>query len=147
MSLQYNAKNHREYLTCGSHGRQDERVEIRDRVKDEGLSDRRTQRELDDLTENFGVGGAERQSRSNLVQPDRDDDRRQAHVQVCPEHEIVRLGLDPGLGRLALKLLLEAGGDPVQHETHDDVRHAQHRTAPALLLPHGNYGRAPDDGG
>ena len=85
VSLQEDAQQHRENLTCRRHRRQDERVEVGNGVEDEALPDGRADGELDDLCVNLWVGRVERQSGPDLAQSCRDDHGGDAHVEVRPE--------------------------------------------------------------
>mmetsp|Transcript_39598 Transcript_39598/g.118871 ORF Transcript_39598/g.118871 Transcript_39598/m.118871 type:complete len:260 (+) Transcript_39598:459-1238(+) len=136
VSLGEDAQQDRKDLSRRGDRRAHQRIEVRNGVKDEGLSHGAASREPHHQRQYLGMGRAVRHSGGEFAQRQRDEGRDAHHVQVGPEHEIVRLGLDPHLSQVGLEPLLDARGDTVHGEGEEDEEQAQGRRlrfAPLLL--------------
>ena len=148
MSLEEDTKKDTENLASGSDSGQDQRIEVGNCVEDEALADGRADGKFDNLAENFGIIRAEAKSGADFSKDRGNHNGSQKHVEVGPEHEIIRLGLDAGLGGFRLEALLESSGNTIEDEGEDDVGNAHGRAgrSAALLLAHAYNGSTANDG-
>jgi len=149
VSLEEDRQQDAENLARRGDRRQDQGIKVGNRVENKGLPDGGADGEAADLVHDLGVGEQKGASGADLTEGSGDDDGREAHEKIRPEHKIVRFGLDADLGGFGLEAFLESRRDTVQHKRHDDVgdtHEAAVTAAGGFLLAHGHNGGTADDG-
>eukprot|EP00754_Rhynchopus_humris_P014057 Rhum_TRINITY_DN14364_c8_g2::Rhum_TRINITY_DN14364_c8_g2_i1::g.85492::m.85492 len=149
VALEEDREEDAEDLAGRRHRRAHQRVERRDGVEDERLPDRRAEAELRNQRQDLRVLEEEAGARKHFAVQQGKDHRDTEHVEVRPEHEVVRLHLDALLRRLRLQALLHTAREPVAHQRAAEEEQAREGRAATTLLAaaHRHNSRAGHDGG